>query len=258
MYRDLDDFESFSNHPRQNVENYFLEPLTHLSFDNESFKVLFDQKDLKLKLIKETSNQAIAQTTVKFMTSLNQCQALTDSKFVCSTGALLQLFDARNLTQDSQKRQACQYYTSKVDKLLYVGRLNNKDIVAYTCEENPHVINFLDFNPANSIYTLLDSIDPNAKKVIIDDIKSQLPQSLYNFELDVKNSIVKYKDLYYDHDRVFSIYSVEFIDKAFKVTFFRAGSEEKIVLEQQKIVFQRGYYEKSINFNKKLLSFTVV
>ena len=60
MYRDLDDFESFSNHPRQNVENYFLEPLTHLSFDNESFKVLFDQKDLKLKLIKETSNQAIA------------------------------------------------------------------------------------------------------------------------------------------------------------------------------------------------------
>lgn len=55
MYRDLNDFESFSNHLRLNVENYFLDSLTSLSFDGEIFKVAFDKKDLKLKIIKETS-----------------------------------------------------------------------------------------------------------------------------------------------------------------------------------------------------------
>lgn len=59
MYRELDDFESFSNHSRQNVENYFFEPLTSLSYDGELFKVVFDQKDLRLKIIKETSNQIV-------------------------------------------------------------------------------------------------------------------------------------------------------------------------------------------------------
>jgi hypothetical protein len=55
MYRELDDFESFSNHSKQIVENYFKDPLTSLSFDGETFKVVFDQKDLKLKIIRETS-----------------------------------------------------------------------------------------------------------------------------------------------------------------------------------------------------------
>jgi hypothetical protein len=55
MYRDLNDFESFSNHSRLNVDNYFLEPLATLSFDGEIFKVAFDKKDLKLKIIKEAS-----------------------------------------------------------------------------------------------------------------------------------------------------------------------------------------------------------
>jgi hypothetical protein len=38
---------------RKNLENLFLEPLTMLKIDNEIYKVSFDEKDGKLKVIKE-------------------------------------------------------------------------------------------------------------------------------------------------------------------------------------------------------------
>jgi hypothetical protein len=71
------------------------------------------------------------------------------------------------------------------------------------------------------------------KKVIkIDDFES-LPSSIYNFEVDVRKSIVKYKVYYNDNNEsVISIYSLDYIDKAFKVTYFREVSKKKIVLDQ--------------------------
>ncbi len=44
-----------------------LEPLTRLSFDGELYKIAFDTKDNKLKLIKDFDQKLINQTTVKLM-----------------------------------------------------------------------------------------------------------------------------------------------------------------------------------------------
>ena len=109
------------------------------------------------------------QTTVKLVTKLYQCLPLHDSKFICSTGSLLQAFDARALTVEMTKWQACSSYNTQIDKLLFAGLYNNTYGVVYTCEDSPKVIHLqqenshfkfsdLDRYETLSIYSV-DSLD---------------------------------------------------------------------------------------------------
>ena len=45
----------------------YLETLARLNFDGEIFKIAFDNKDNKLKLIREFDQKLLDQTTVKLM-----------------------------------------------------------------------------------------------------------------------------------------------------------------------------------------------
>ncbi len=89
-YRDLDDFENFSESiPRENFEYLKLKSLTKLKYDGEEFKVALNSQTRKLQVIRERDQKLMNQTTVKLVTKLDQCLPLHDSKFICSTGSLL-------------------------------------------------------------------------------------------------------------------------------------------------------------------------
>lgn len=67
--RDLNDLEEFTQIKdlKQNIEMLYLEPLTRLNFDSELFKIAFDTKDNKLKLIRELDQKLVDQKTLKLI-----------------------------------------------------------------------------------------------------------------------------------------------------------------------------------------------
>ena len=127
------------------------------------------------------------------MSSINQCITLDDSQFICSTGAFLQLFDARNLTKKPIRRQACSSFTLTIDKIFYAERLDKHDIVAFTCQEKPKTINFLDFNQQNSLDSLIELVDRNVSKSILLNINEQPYGARQNFQLNFNNTILSYE-----------------------------------------------------------------
>ena len=91
----------------------------------------------------------ISEKTTVGTSSISKCSPFSDSKFVCSTGSHLQMFDAKHMNRNHLKIVACSSPKVKIDKVFASKSLQRENMVAYTCNDEKLVVRYINFTSPN-------------------------------------------------------------------------------------------------------------
>lgn len=79
-----------------------------MNYDLNDYYIVFNEDSNSLQIVDPNLMKLISKTKLNQITLSNiKCFPLTDSKFVCSTGSFLQIFDAKHMNRNYIKIMAC-------------------------------------------------------------------------------------------------------------------------------------------------------